>query len=517
MAWAWVLHPVSVTALLVLLLNDHVLKTAWPGPLTGKLSDVAGLALAPPVITAAISLLVPRLPVRRVAGAAVVTIGMAFALAKVSATGASVVTGVWSWAWGPVIVRRDPTDLLALPALAISWWAWRRVRRYPLQRSVFELVRVGVLLPVAALAIVASSAGEYPDARDVVVKDGLLIVATGDFDYGYSTNSSFAGAGGGVVTRDGKSWSNADLSRVDLFQPGGAPARRATTACVPSAPRHCFHIVRGRLAVQESLDGGSTWADSWSVPPGRQRFLARAYPEGQPDGRSVGAGAVAVLPLGDQYLVAVAIGRDGILERHPDGRWERIGFPTVQSRDLGLGAPGAPQPLTDPGHRIAPEYLYVGLAVALGLLLGGLAAAYPWRRNGWVAPAASTGYVFIVVPIGLIGAVLGVTWVPGSIGLIGAALLFWWALAWSVRGLGLLSSTVLTVLAAVVVVVGTQPFVAWSSGGTDDYEAAVRRASYLVGGGIVVMLLAGIGLHLLARRHPPQPPASVTPAPPTGW
>jgi hypothetical protein len=39
--------PGFALALVVLVLNDHVLKTAYPGWITGKLSDVAGLVLAP--------------------------------------------------------------------------------------------------------------------------------------------------------------------------------------------------------------------------------------------------------------------------------------------------------------------------------------------------------------------------------------------------------------------------------------------------------------------------------------
>ncbi len=49
MRHAWLSHPVTVVAALVLLLNDHLLKHAWPGPVTGKLSDVAGLVVAPPL------------------------------------------------------------------------------------------------------------------------------------------------------------------------------------------------------------------------------------------------------------------------------------------------------------------------------------------------------------------------------------------------------------------------------------------------------------------------------------
>ena len=35
---------------MLLALNDHVLKQAWPGWVTGKLSDVAGLVVAPAVL-----------------------------------------------------------------------------------------------------------------------------------------------------------------------------------------------------------------------------------------------------------------------------------------------------------------------------------------------------------------------------------------------------------------------------------------------------------------------------------
>ena len=36
-------HPILLVAVALLLLNDHLLKQASPGWLTGKLSDVAGL------------------------------------------------------------------------------------------------------------------------------------------------------------------------------------------------------------------------------------------------------------------------------------------------------------------------------------------------------------------------------------------------------------------------------------------------------------------------------------------
>jgi len=41
------LHPVVVGSMLILAINDHWLKSAWPGWITGKLSDCAGLVFFP--------------------------------------------------------------------------------------------------------------------------------------------------------------------------------------------------------------------------------------------------------------------------------------------------------------------------------------------------------------------------------------------------------------------------------------------------------------------------------------
>ncbi|HXK18492.1 MAG TPA: hypothetical protein VNG33_11850 [Polyangiaceae bacterium] len=49
-------HPAFIAALCVLVLNDHVLKHACPGVITGKLSDFAGVLLLPLFLHALIEL-----------------------------------------------------------------------------------------------------------------------------------------------------------------------------------------------------------------------------------------------------------------------------------------------------------------------------------------------------------------------------------------------------------------------------------------------------------------------------
>ncbi|RMI14293.1 hypothetical protein EBM89_00590 [Cellulomonas triticagri] len=125
------LHPVALVGLAVLLLNDHVLKAAAPGWVTGKLSDVAGLAFFPFLLLAAREVLTRRAPtVRSAVVAAALTAGVFTAIKVVDGARAAyaAVVGMLrfpadallSGARAPVdvVVVPDARDLLALVACA---------------------------------------------------------------------------------------------------------------------------------------------------------------------------------------------------------------------------------------------------------------------------------------------------------------------------------------------------------------------------------------------------------------
>src|SRR5690606_8076044 len=99
-ALAWLSHPVTVLALAVLLVNDHVLKQAYGSWWTGKLSDVAGLVLAPALVAVAVAagarcarVVVPP---RVVVGLSTGVVGAGFVVAKATAGGAAVASAAWS-------------------------------------------------------------------------------------------------------------------------------------------------------------------------------------------------------------------------------------------------------------------------------------------------------------------------------------------------------------------------------------------------------------------------------------
>jgi hypothetical protein len=136
-------HPLFWGALAILLLNDHVLKGAGvlPGALTGKLSDFAGLLVAPVVLAS-------LLRVRSVGGwgAAHALTGLVFAGIQLS-EGAAMVWGTLMSATGfPWAITRDATDLVALPMLAVSLLVFGGVaRRRPVPaRRTLEMVGAGV-------------------------------------------------------------------------------------------------------------------------------------------------------------------------------------------------------------------------------------------------------------------------------------------------------------------------------------------------------------------------------------
>jgi hypothetical protein len=137
------LHAVPIGALIILLLNDHWWKRAYPSFVTGKLSDVAGLIFFPLLLQALGELARAGAgaawgPSKRALLIAGFATAVVFGLAKTWApmntllsAGAALVRWPAQLAWAlahhapvPPLGRsslvRDPTDLAALPAVLVS-------------------------------------------------------------------------------------------------------------------------------------------------------------------------------------------------------------------------------------------------------------------------------------------------------------------------------------------------------------------------------------------------------------
>ena len=138
----YLLRPAVLVCLALWIVNDHVLKAAYASWWTGKLSDVASLAVFPLVPYAAIDLWRARrrLPPPPPPPPPVVLVGWIAATGLVMATINTIEIAGDAYRWGlgvaqwplralwsgalvpirPVRLTVDPTDLLTLPALMIA-------------------------------------------------------------------------------------------------------------------------------------------------------------------------------------------------------------------------------------------------------------------------------------------------------------------------------------------------------------------------------------------------------------
>jgi len=341
-ALGWLAHPVSLAAIVVMALNDHVLKAAFGGWWTGKLSDVAGLVFFPAlvaVVLAAVGVAVRGAGIggarpaggdfSRLALGAVAVTGAGFVWVKATWAGAATASAVLTaitgpFVGGPSVVRADVTDLLALPALGLAAWVATgaaRGDRYFLARGVGTRHvnkpradrrsrtrrALGVaLVPVAILASVATGPGPRPEAS--VVDDGQ---------------------GGWVVL----TWNPArDAYRLtaDGWQPAltpGEPSVPVPMACSVVETDWCFRTVPGELAVEQSSDGGATWKTSWAASADDLRALRDAYgARGYGQEVDLQSSGVGVFDGADGMTVVVGNQVDGLLVRGPDGHWERVAF-----------------------------------------------------------------------------------------------------------------------------------------------------------------------------------------------
>ena len=139
----YLLHPLVLAALVLWIVNDHVLKASCPSWWTGKLSDVASLAVFPLVPYATLDLMRAR---RGLSPPSIATLALwiiATGLVMATINTIEITADAYRWGLGtvqwpfralrswslvpiePVRLTEDPTDLLTLPALIVPWYVAR--------------------------------------------------------------------------------------------------------------------------------------------------------------------------------------------------------------------------------------------------------------------------------------------------------------------------------------------------------------------------------------------------------
>lgn len=446
-------HPVALVALGLLVLNDTVLKAVGPGLVTGKLSDVAGLVVLPLVVATLLATVLDDddLVIR----VAVTSIGAWFAAMKTIPAVAG-----WTEKLAELVVPHasivvDPTDLVALPALGLAVWTWRR-------RLPPHVWLIPLLLLAAVWSMATSCLGPAVPSAVHVSDDGSFLVETD-----WSDEAVRIDPHGRLVDRD--------VIAADL------PTRQ-TEREVCLADGTCVQA-DGHDVVEVAPDGSRTRAVD--IPESRFAY-ARHRGAGDCGGDLSGVRDVVANESG---VVVVAHGSHGISVRAATGTWGRL--PVRQA------------PLT--GTETPPNLHF---AVWSTTLVGFLLATWPAsHRQAWFSAAG--------VAAGALAAVLGGSPVLGlldSLPSLGTAMALAAATPQLVRPREDAAGSHLRWVAVSFVAVGIVSEViafAWARGWIEHFAVAAV---------LVVVASLGTALAWAVRARPeglwPAPPGTTSPDPP---
>lgn len=389
-------NPLTMGSLALLLLNDHVLRRLWPSWWTGKLGDFAWLFFAPFALAAVIAWVLPRrmkYHEQITFAAAFGLTGLTFGLIKMIPAVYIMAMRIFADAGMPLSLRRDPSDLLALPALAMACWLWWKTASLPVIQPRPLPVRGLIALPLAALLTIANSpAPELGIACIEAKPDGSIVAGSSYFSY--------------TSTDGGLSWGpTVNNSRCEAW-PGSISEADWTVVPGPSESVS-YRFIPGR-GIEQSNDGGQTWQTGYALEPlaeAQRTYFTRTsmgYPTFQQ-----GPLAAAADPNSGNMLFGM--GYEGVLIHTADGewRWVTVGgyqrlqsFPTADAFSLLLGG-------------------QIVMAVLVGLLAFStlaLRSTWHWIRVlvlvlawlAWLAvtvlfpPATATGYTATVTWGGII-------------------------------------------------------------------------------------------------------------------
>lgn len=304
--------PVAAFSVVLLVLNDHLLKQAWPGWVTGKLSDVLGLVVAPLLL----GVVLAALGVRRWRPWAVGLVLTGFLAAKTSAAGAAAVSVAWSLTGIPTHIRADPTDLLALPAVLVVVPLWRQAEDGDRRRRVAGVLGTA-LLPLGVLATAATSPCDTDEAITSVD------VVVGRLSGGDDERQTI------LVLRDHHDLRSIDASGTVSTLPAveaeriGAPAWN-DDACLPDA-RTCWRVGAANDAVEASVDGGRSWDTELTFSGEQQEEALEGVGESCGEEPQASLDHLAVMATPDGPVVAVTAHHAGAWLRGPTGEWRRVG------------------------------------------------------------------------------------------------------------------------------------------------------------------------------------------------
>lgn len=335
-------HPISMTAIVLLLFNDHWLRWHYPSRITGKLGDFSWLIFAPFIAAIIFAWIIPhkfKYQERVVGPAAFIFIGLWFALAKTVPIVHQLTTDTWESIIGwQGTQRMDASDLLTLPGLLIGWWVWRHTPNTAINLRPLAYIAFG-------LGIVGTLASDVPSYKaedygiSTICQNGTHLIARVDgklsntsnrlqeYEFQNPPNDIQKHPALAFISHDGGlSWTTDNPLR-DFTQLNCSTAGQTEIQIPNSTFRYRWEP---DLRIERSLDDGQSWISGYDLAA-IQQTVRHDYHQQKRDGWSVFEYDPVFLPspisaLADSNSgnVLFAMGWNGILLRTRAGEWKWI-------------------------------------------------------------------------------------------------------------------------------------------------------------------------------------------------
>ena len=312
-------HPVTLAALVALLLNDGLFKSLWPDSwVTGKLSDLAWVVFASPLLAFVLSLFLSRRLFGRRAAIVTAYAGLPalyVAFNTFEPVHERVVRGLSLVSGGTAGSPIDPSDSLVIPfGLGIAVWVWRR----PAVSS--DRLRVRLALLAAGMATFATVATSAPPpltgVRSVgVAGDGAIMAAA---DEG-KDRSQYSSSDGGLT-----------------WEPYAWPPNIVWVGEDVETPRGNL-LIRGSDIMVLTLDGD--WEAVYSAAYLQEESNAwiQEQTTTQFGPREIGTKPYSIAYDARTGNLVVAMGLQGIVVGTPNGQWSRVAVGDYSPTDFSIG------------------------------------------------------------------------------------------------------------------------------------------------------------------------------------
>lgn len=300
-------RPISLAAIILMFLNDHVLRVFWPSWITGKLSDFAWLFFMPFALSILLAIIIPpsfRNHQKIVGYLSYSTISILFILGNTFPTTNQWISEMLEGTLSIQIqITRDPTDLIALMFCGLSWLMWQKKETL----IIMDKGKAVLLLPLVAILSIANSAAPDLGIDYLQIKDNKIIASSSCFRF-------FESADGGL------SWKASDLENVIHCEQ--FPYWNSTGERMVEDPDNEDILYRtgNEKKFEISNDRGKNWKEIPEIPFASQAELAfyqiqtQKYSLGEP-------GPYSSLRDPQTSNLIFSMGVEGVLVHKPNGEW----------------------------------------------------------------------------------------------------------------------------------------------------------------------------------------------------